>query len=276
MALEATDLMVVQKQSGAKEIRKASLQALSDYLQTTPGVVYKGVADFTDVSANPSSPNPGDLYINNSIAEGAFAWTPAPNPIPQVDSGDRALYNGSGWDIIQSGTTDAGVEKVTGTLPIEITGTEAEPNIEIRSATTTLSGSVTRLATEADVNADTGTGSTEAVVTADLLKQTNIDLAAATSGGVTSVRGIDPISVETDDSNGNAGTVNSPVIVIEDAATDQKGVVELFDKDIVIADPADSADYATWVGTLDAAKAMTLQSTAAKFVWQDFDGLAEA
>ena len=109
-----------------------------------------------------------------------------------------------------------------------------------------------------------------------MLKQTNIDLAAATSGGVTSVRGIDPISVETDDTNGNAGTVNSPVIVIEDAANDQKGAVQLFDKDIVIADPADSADYATWVGTLDAAKALTLQAGAAKFVWQNFDGLAEA
>ena len=48
MALEANDLMVVQKQSGAKEIRKATLQALSDYMQTSPGVVYKGVADFTN------------------------------------------------------------------------------------------------------------------------------------------------------------------------------------------------------------------------------------
>ena len=268
--------MVVQKQSGAKEIRKATLQALSDYIQTSPGVVYKGVADFTNAGENPATRNTGDLYINNAISEGAFAWTPAPDPAVQVDAGDRALWNGTGWDIIQSGTTDAGVEKITGTLPITIDGTEAEPNIEVRNATTTVSGVVTRLATDADVNPDSGTGSTEAVVTADLLKQTNIDLAAATSGGVTSVRGIDPISVETDDTNGNAGTVNSPVIVIEDAANDQKGAVQLFDKDIVIADPADSADYATWVGTLDAAKALTLQAGAAKFVWQNFDGLAEA
>ena len=196
----------------------------------------------------------------------------------QVDAGDRALWNGTGWDIIQSGTTDAGVEEDHWQLClITIDGTEAAtPNIEVRNATTTVSGVVTRLATDADVNPDSGTGSTEAVVTADLLKQTNIDLAAATSGGVTSVRGIDPISVETDDTNGNAGTVNSPVIVIEDAANDQKGAVQLFDKDIVIADPADSADYATWVGTLDAAKALTLQAGAAKFVWQNFDGLAEA
>ena len=48
MALESTDLLVVQKQSGAKEIRKASLSQLSDYLQAEPGVVYKGLANFTD------------------------------------------------------------------------------------------------------------------------------------------------------------------------------------------------------------------------------------
>ena len=54
MALEASDLMVVQKQSGAKEIRKATLQALSDYIQTSPGVVYKGVADFTNAGENPA------------------------------------------------------------------------------------------------------------------------------------------------------------------------------------------------------------------------------
>ena len=273
MALEASDLMVVQKQSGAKEIRKASLQALSDYLQTTPGVVYKGVADFTDAGDNPGTRNTGDLYINNSIAEGAFAWTPAPDVIPQVDAGDRALWNGTGWDIIQSGTTDAGVEEITATLPLTVSGEDATPNIEIRNATTTLSGVVTRLATVDDTKKD-GTGSTEAVVTADLLKQTNIALDAATAGGVTGVIAIDPIEVFTDGTEGSAST--QPAVGVKSAATDQLGVVELFDKDIVIADPSGSADYATWIGTLDASKAMTLQSTAAKFVWQDFDGLEEA
>ena len=276
MALEATDLLVVQKQSGAQEIRKASIQALSDYLQSSDTVVYKGLANFTVAGEEPGTRNIGDLYINNAVADGTWDWSANSGGVTDVSPGDRCLWNGTNWDIIQSGVGDAGVETVTGTLPIEIGGDTANPNVEIRSATTTLSGAVTRLATDADVHPDTGSGSTEAVVTADLLKQTNIDLAAATSGGVTSVRGVDPISVETDDNNGNAGTVNSPVIVIEDAASDQKGAVQLFDKDIVIADPVDSADYATWINTLDAAKAMTLQATAQKFVWQDFSGLAEA
>ena len=47
MALEANDLMVVQKASGANEIRKATMQQLSDYLQTSDTVAYKGTADFT-------------------------------------------------------------------------------------------------------------------------------------------------------------------------------------------------------------------------------------
>ena len=55
MALESTDLLVVQKQSGAKEIRKASLSQLSDYLQAEPGVVYKGLANFTDGAEEPAT-----------------------------------------------------------------------------------------------------------------------------------------------------------------------------------------------------------------------------
>ena len=53
MALESTDLIVVQKQDGAKEIRKASLTQLSDYLQTEAGVTYKGTANFTDAGEEP-------------------------------------------------------------------------------------------------------------------------------------------------------------------------------------------------------------------------------
>jgi len=38
MALEANDLMVVQKASGGQEIRKATMQQLSDFLQTSDTV----------------------------------------------------------------------------------------------------------------------------------------------------------------------------------------------------------------------------------------------
>ena len=62
MALAASDVFVVQKQAGG-EIRKVTAQSLSDYLASGDTVIYKGVGDFTDVSANPASPKSCDLWI---------------------------------------------------------------------------------------------------------------------------------------------------------------------------------------------------------------------
>ena len=78
------------------------------------------------------------------------------------------------------------------------------PVVEIKTATTTEAGVVARLATDADVTAGTGTGSSSAVVTADLLKKSNEDILSATSGGLTSVQGVDPIEVATDRRRSNS------------------------------------------------------------------------
>ena len=258
MALEATDLLVVQKQSGGKEVRKASLQQLNDYLQTEPGVVYKGQANFTDAGDEPASKNIGDLYINDAPGAGTWAWSANSNGITDVTPGDRALWSGAAWDIIQSGADDIGVSNVTGSLPITISGTAGEPNVEIEQATTTGAGAIARLATAADVSAD-GTGETSAVVTADLLKQTNIDLAAATSGGVTSVQGVDPIEVSTTD---DGGTVNSPAISIKDAGFTQKGAVTLQETGSALATDVDKAATPGYVD--------------AYYVIKDFSSLADA
>ena len=273
MALEATDLLVVQKQSGAKEIRKASLTQLSDYLQADPGVVYKGTANFTDGAEEPVTKNTGDLYINDAPGDGTWAWSTNSDGITDVKAGDRALYNGTSWDVIQSGVGEAGVTKVNASLPLTVTGTDAEPNIESRQATTALSGHVVRLADDDDVKKD-GTGSTTAVVTADLLKATNIALDGAIAGGVSNVIAQDPITVTTDGTDGSSAT--SPAVGIEDGAIGQKGAVELYDGDTDAGKPSDSADYATWVGTLDTAKAMSMQATAKNFAISDFSSLDDA
>ena len=274
MALESSDLFVVQKVGGGKEIRKASLQQLGDYLQTEPGVVYKGTANFTDSSELPGVKNSGDLYINSGPADGTWDWGTNSGSITVVQPGDRALWNGSSWDIIQSGAADAGVEKVTGSEPIIIDGTASEPNVNIRAASTTESGAVARLATAADVTANTGTGSTAAVVTADLLKKSNEDILTATSGGLTSVQGVDPIEVATDGTN--SSTANSPAVSIKDSGIAQKGAVALADPDADLGKPSDSADYATWVGTLNDTDAQTTKGVAANFVFSDFSALEDA
>ena len=348
MALESTDLLVVQKQSGAKEVRKASLSQLSDYLQAEPGVTYRGTANFTDGAEEPVTKQTGDLYINDAPGTGNWAWSPNSDGIVTVEPGDRALYNGATWDIIQSGVGDAGVTVVTASLPISVTGTDAEPNIESRQASTTESGHVARLATAADVGKDgtgstsavvtadllkqvntdiddldtgvtsvsaneplsvsgdsatptiesrqssttesghvqrlataadvakDGTGDANAVVTADLLKQTNIGLDAATAGGLTTVIGVDPIEVTTDNSEGEGSSTTSPAVAIKNSAVGQRGAIALLDDGTVFGDPSDSADYATWVATLDMTEAMTAKVTAKNFVYADFSALEEA
>ena len=60
--------MVVQKASGAQEIRKATMQQLSDFLQTSDTVSYKGTANFTQSGEElPATKNTGDLYINSAL-----------------------------------------------------------------------------------------------------------------------------------------------------------------------------------------------------------------
>ena len=274
MALESTDLIVVQKQDGAKEIRKASLTQLSDYLQTEAGVTYKGTANFTDAGEEPTTKNVGDMYINDGVgAPGTWAWSANAEGITDVYAGDRCLWNGTQWDVMQSGAGDVGVTEVQGSLPIEIKGTSETPVVEIKTATTTEPGVVARLATDADVTASTGTGSSSAVVTADLLKKSNEDILSATSGGLTSVQGVDPIEVAT---TGGGATVNSPEISIKDAAIGQKGAIARFDSDTDLGNPADSADYASWVATVDDTAALTAKGAAANFVYANFSALAEA
>ena len=277
MALESTDLLVVQKQDGAKEIRKASLTQLSEYLQTEPGITYKGTADFTNAADEPGVKNTGDMYINdNASAPGTWAWAGGVNAegITDVFKGDRCLWNGTQWDVMQSGAGDVGVTEVQGSLPIEIKGTPDTPVVEIKTATTTEAGAVSRLATAADVTANTGTGSTSAVVTADLLKKSNEDILSATSGGVTSVQGVDPVVVDTDGTNGS--TTNSPAVSIKDSAIGQKGAIAKFDADTDLGAPSGQVDYATWVGTIDDTAALTAKGAAANFVYADFSSLAEA
>ena len=67
---------------------------------TGTGITYKGVANFTDSSAEPNSPINGDYYVNNT--QGTGDWT---GISVAVEEGDRAIYNGtsSQWDLLPKG-----------------------------------------------------------------------------------------------------------------------------------------------------------------------------
>ena len=279
MALHNDDLMVVQKHDGANEIRKATIQQLSEFLQTTESVNYKGLANFSQAGEEPATRFQGDLYINNGPADGTFAW-PAGNgqSITVVQPGDRAIWNQdeNDWDLIQSGAGDVGVTEITGSIPIVVENGDSEsPNITVNDASTSAKGVVT-LASAQDVT----DGSAGVVVTADQLKITNDNLAGAIGGGVTSINAQDPLEVLTDGSEGSS--VNAPVLKIKVAAVGQQGSVAKYDATTTVGDPSGGSDgagdggYAGWLGTLDAAGYVTFKAVGENFVWADFSGLEDA
>ena len=267
MALAASDVFVVQQQASG-EIRKVTAASLNDYLQTSDTVAYKGVGDFTDLGESPATPQTGDLWINNALNPGNFAWLPAPGVTTAVQPGDRCIYDGVKWDIITSGSGDVGVESIDASLPIEVNNDNpAEPIISIVQATTSAFGAV-QLADSADIAAS----STNRVVTADQLKAVEDKADAGLAGGIGSIIGEDPIEVATS----GAGSPTSPAVSIKDSAVGQKGAISKFDSTATVGGPTTNTDYATWIASLDDAAAVTMKAIGSNFLLSDFSEYPDA
>jgi len=235
MALASEDVFVVQKQTGQKPVAKVSVQQLADYLASTDAIVYKGTANCTIAGDEPSNPNTGDLYINDSATTGQFAWTTGTGYTGTVEPNARALWNGSGWDVVNPTSGDVGVETIQSSSPITVDSTNAaSPIIGVLSASTdgTQNGVVT-IATDADVAAGTG----GVVVTAAQLKDTNDAISNAGGGTVTNVSGVAPIQVV----NGTS----TPAISIDLATLTVKGAVTLADSTSASPSTATGAVAAT-------------------------------
>ena len=290
--------MVVQKNDGAQEIRKATLQQLSDFLQTSDTVVYKGALDFGDSGAEPATKNTGDLYINDGVGAN-WAWSANSDGITESTKGDRAIWNGTNWDLIVSGVTDNGVTEVQGQLPIVVDdGDTALVTVKVNAATTSDLGVVQLANTAAVTNGTAGlvvtadqrattsahglvkladatalaAGDNDVVVTADQLKVVDDKVDGALSGGIVSIVPQDPITVNTTD---NGATVNTPHVGIEDGGVGQKGAVAQLDTAAVLTNPEDSADYATWVASLDDTLYVSARFVAKNFVPLNFAGLVD-
>lgn len=192
MALLNTDLFVIQRPSDANKHFKLTGEKLKEYIAAGDTIIYKGSRDFTQAGQDPSSDgtgvNSGDIYINSHPnADATGAWAANING-ETVQPGDRAIWDGTQWDLISS-SGDAGVVDITGIEPIEIDdATAGEPIISVNAALetgTTLpagrisrSGVVPSIAIESDVVANSGNASPnpEAVVPADLLKASNEEI----------------------------------------------------------------------------------------------------
>ena len=194
MALQDTDLFVVQSADDSK-LYKLRLDALKVELEAGAGVNFRGSADLNNPPASSGITLPvpnGDLYMVESDAAAIDGgWTIQDNPT-SATKGDRIIYDGddSSWILVTSGSSNAGtVTDITTTLPLQSDGNTVNPTLSIRTATDTLSGAVTRLATNDDVKHTDGTGANDAVVTANLLKATNdiVQGIVANAGGVVTV-----------------------------------------------------------------------------------------
>ena len=222
MALQANDIFVVQKQAGT--LAKVTASQLNVFLESTQTVVYKGKANFTIAGQDPvlgSDPvNPGDLWINDAIGSGTLAWNDLSDPLqplPTVEPGDRAIWNGTTWDVITS-SGGGGVGDLTGGTGITIDKTDpANPVLNADLATETQVG-VVEIATDAEVaSGAVGSDGKTLVVTAAQLAATNATISSNGNGTVTNVTGTLPIEV--------VNNTATPVISVQEATNASTGVV---------------------------------------------------
>ena len=244
MALQTNDLLVVQSQTDS-QLYKLKIGDLDTYLEGSSGVQFRGSVDLNNA---PSAQTPaitlpaanGDLYIVERDAAVIEAGWVMDAGVTSADENDRIIWVAASnyWVLVSGGSSTGGtLTGITATLPLETDGDTINPVITINEARTTTAataaadgkgtaGAVARLAEAADVAATTGTAATDAVVTADLLKQTNdiVNGLALSPGGVT--------TVTTTDANGNSALTISPtagnvVIEINTASETEYGVVEI-------------------------------------------------
>jgi hypothetical protein len=247
MALQGNDLFVVQSQTDSK-LYKLKVSDLIVEVEGGAGINFKGSVDLNNA---PGSQTPdaiilpgqnGDLYVVESDAGAIDAGWVMVNGETSADEGDRIIYDAddAGWVLVTVGSNTTGtVTGVTATLPLKSDNDAVEPVITIRQARTTTgatgdgdgegtAGAVARLAENDDVKHTDGTGSSTAVVTANLLKATNdiVNGLALSPGGVT--------TVTTTDANGNSALSISPtagnvVIELKTASDSEYGVVQIAD-----------------------------------------------
>ena len=148
MTLQNSDLFYVARGSDGY---KMPASELIDFIASTPELVYRGQVDCTlpvGAQLNPNPPVVGDVYINTgdgnvdtSGTDSTDAWVGINAPNTPITNGQRIVFDGTTWAIV--GSTGSGtVESVTGVDPIEVTGTAADPVVEIKDATTTQKGAV--------------------------------------------------------------------------------------------------------------------------------------
>jgi len=234
MALQSNDLFVVQSQTD-KKLYSLKTSDLEFFIEGSSGIQFRGSADLNNGGAAQTPPidfgalQNGDLYIVESDAAVINSDWIMETGVTSANENDRVIWDSAdnNWVLVSGGSSTGGlIQTITATTPLESDGDAINPVLSIKEAATDAPGAVARLATAADVVHTTGTGDSEAVVTADLLKATNeiVEGLSVAAGGVT--------TVTTTDANGNSALTVSPtsgnvVIEIETADDNTYGVVQI-------------------------------------------------
>ena len=227
MALLNTDLFVIQRPTDSGKHFKLTGEKLKEYIAAGDTIVYKGSRDFTQASVDPSQDgtgvNVGDIYINNHPNAGATGGWAANILGEEVDPGDRAIWNGTTWDLLHDGS-DAGVVDITGIEPIVVDDTTAgEPIISVNDALetdaalgpdrTSRKGVVPSIAVASDIASNVGNASPnpEAVVPADLIKGVNENIDSIDARVTVNEGDIVDIKQDITDINTEIGNINTEI-----------------------------------------------------------------
>ena len=228
MALLNTDLFVIQRPTDDGKHFKLTGEKLKEYIAAGDTIVYKGSRDFTQAAQDPSTDgtgvNTGDIYINNNPNADALGGWAANINGELVGPGDRAIWNGTSWDLLHE-SSDKGVTDINGIEPIKVDdATPGEPIISVNAALETTaaipadrssrSGVVPSIAVAGDVSTNPGNASPnpEAVVPADLLKDTNEAVVLIEDN-------IDEIEVIVGDGQGITGSLTENIVNINQEIT---------------------------------------------------------
>ena len=251
MALQSTDLFVVQSQTD-KKLYSLKVSDLVTEIEAGSGAVnFRGGVDLnyaptaqdqSTVSGLGNIALPalnGDMYVVVVACPSIAAGWVMQGGETTATKGDRIVYDADNaeWILLATDALGGTVTDIIATLPLESDGDDVTPVISILEARTSTAatgagdgkgtaGAVHRLAEATDVESTAGTGDPKAVVTADLLKATNavVDALSLSPGGVT--------SVTTTDANNNSALSISPtsgnvVLEIETSSDADYGVVQI-------------------------------------------------
>ena len=215
MTLQGSDLFYVQRGNTGHQMLASQI---IDYISGSSPIHYRGTVDATKTPTgqlDPADPLAGDIYINTVSGTVQAEWDGIAGAT--ISNGQRVIWDGNSW-AITGAAAGAAVETVTGTAPIAVGGTAANPVVSITAATNADFGS-TRLAQDPPNSGNLTSTSTTDVLSVPHFNELAGRITTAAAGGTQDVQGTNPITASQD------AITHVATVGIKDATDSQKGAV---------------------------------------------------